>query len=127
MGVEGLVDAPMLAFGWFKDEDNYQHTGVYCSNCGTIHDCTISFLKIPLSIIGLTNPYKVLDVITIVPFAQSIFEDTQEYGLNCREVALYIYHINQMILDKMIREKLGDCFKEPAMTYKEFVLHMQNR
>lgn len=116
-GIIGLVGFPntaMTAFNWYKDKNNYQHTGIYCNKCGTISDCLISMMKLPLSMLGIVSPYKTIANVELMEFIYSVSEFKEEYDLNCREIAVFVLKVDERIIDKMInRGCMGDCFNEP--------------
>jgi len=129
VGEIGLSDKEMLAFKWYKDESNFNHTGIACTKCGTLHDCIINMLKIPLSILRIANPYKIIRDITPIDLGLFIKDLVDEYSINCREAALYELQINEYIIDKLTSlDLIGKCYADPVtMTYADFRKEKDNK
>ena len=122
-GKIGIDDSAILAFMWYKDQNNFNHTGIACTKCGTIHDCLINMIKIPLSVLRISHPYKTITYMTPMDLGLLVKDAMDKYSINCRESALFELQINEHILDQLTSlDLLGQCFTAPVtMTYSDFV------
>lgn len=112
----------MIAFNYYQDRQGMNHTGIICLNCGTIHDCIMSFVKIVPSLLGIGNPYKIVNVELLPVWSMEVAEHKENFGINCRESAVMAVGIPEHIINTLrARRKLGECFDLPiSITYDEY-------
>lgn len=103
----------MMAFQWYKDDKGMIHTGVVCSECWSISDCLISFLKVPLIPFGVA-PYKVVFIFDLITWLGELMQHKKNLEINCMESAVYAMGIPEDFIEKMkAYEVLGSGFEEP--------------
>ena len=117
-----MQDAEMIAFNYYKDDKGANHTGIICLECGTIHDCLISFVKIIPTLLRITNPYKVVNIKLLPDWLTEVAKYKKELNINCMESAVMAVEIPEHIIE-ILKEKgtLGECFNDSiSITYEDY-------
>jgi len=124
-GVLGAYNTEMITFNYHKDNKGMNHTGIICLECGTIHDCLISYIKIIPTLLRISHPYKIVNVEYLPVWLNEVAKYKQDLNLNCMESAVMAVGIPEHVIELLKgKVKLGECFEKPiSITFDDY----QNR
>lgn len=103
------VNGDIYAQAWYVDSTGLKHLAIVCLACGTIHDCSGSFLR-GLLTLG-RSPVTIHRDINPLELSAMIMDRSQHPELESREVAIRQLGIPEGIIDVLLeRNILGQAF-----------------
>jgi hypothetical protein len=106
---------------WYADSTGLQHLAIVCLHCGTIHDCSGSFLKGLLSL--FSSSLKVHADITPLDLAEMIQARSHHPEAESREIAVSVLGIPDGVIDVLVERRiLGPAFQPSRIDVMASVL-----
>jgi hypothetical protein len=98
------IRGDLLGRPWYIDESGLKHLAIVCLNCGTIHDCSGSFLRGLLS--GFRTPLKIHNDMNPMELGVMIMARTPDSSINFRAFAIDEFGIPEEVIDVLVARKL---------------------